>query len=238
MTYDDDTLILYYYGEGLDRVERARIDGALRDDPTLALRYVELTATLDRLRMPADVQPPATAVHRWQTGLARAARLETGAARRPWWHAWPLRAGAAFALLAALAVGVDGWRHGDPEPDDALVAVQPAPTPPAIASSLERGIQLHLRQTGALVDALASTDVDRRRTALADALQRNRVYERSADARDNERLARILRAFDAPLSRLADARIDASTFQTERERLAFELNAVESRLAQSPGRYL
>lgn len=235
----DDELILHYYGDGLDDDARARVEAALRDDPALVLRYLELTAALDRLRMAPDVQPPPAAVRRWQTGLARVARLETADPARRWWRAWPVRAGAAFAALAALAIALHPPSRTGPGTGTIAPPTVSAPAASAHdASALARGVLTHLRETSTLVGALATRENGSRHSALAAALQRNRAYERRAESRDDERLARLLRAFETPLVRLTDTQIDTPAFEAERERLAFELDVVQARLAQSPHRHL
>lgn len=238
MNHDDDTLILYYYGDGLDAAERARIDAALRDDPALALRYLELTAMLARLRLAPEVEPPPAAVHRWQTSVARAARLETAAS--PPASRWRLRLAFAGAALAAavLAIGLIARLPIEPPSAPPPFAAQPAPTERAgAATPLQRGVQAHLQETGQLIDRLAGNG-ERHGAALADAIERNRAYQRSAERHDAERLARLLRAFEPALERLADADTDRPTFEAERERLAFELGVAESGLAHAPARFL
>ena len=43
----DDELLLYYYRDGLDAAERARIGAALSEQPELAQRMQALVARLD-----------------------------------------------------------------------------------------------------------------------------------------------------------------------------------------------
>lgn len=237
MNHDDDILILYYYGDGLDAAERARIEAALRDEPALALRYLELTAMLARLRIAPEVEPPPAAVHRWQSSLARAARLDTAAsAPAPRWRLRLAFAGATLAA-AALAIGLIARAPVEPPTAPPTLAAQPPAERAPVASPLQRGVQAHLQETGRLVALLAGNG----RThgaALADAIERNRAYERRAEEHDAERLARLLRAFEPALQRLADADTDRFTFEAERERLAFELGVAESGLAHAPARFL
>ena len=56
---NDETLILYYYEDGLDEAGRARVAAELARDPALAERYRALCRSLEHLREPPDVEVPA-----------------------------------------------------------------------------------------------------------------------------------------------------------------------------------
>ena len=76
----DDDLLLYYYRDGLDPTERARVATALARDPELAQRLHRLVAQLDTAAEMPDVPVPAHIQQRWQAALT--ARARSGRARR------------------------------------------------------------------------------------------------------------------------------------------------------------
>ena len=55
----DDELLLYYYRDGLDAAERARIGAALSEQPELAQRMQALVARLDAAAAMPEVPVPA-----------------------------------------------------------------------------------------------------------------------------------------------------------------------------------
>ena len=66
----DDDLLLYYYRDGLDATERARIGTALAEQPELAQRLHRLVAQLDTAaetpEVPVpDAHPATLAERRW-----------------------------------------------------------------------------------------------------------------------------------------------------------------------------
>lgn len=248
---DDDALILYHYDDGLTAVERARIETALREDPVLALRYLTLTAELAELHVTREVPSPPQALQRWRTSLERAARLEASAPARSGWRSrfgrtdaasapahpvWWSHLGAASAALALLTIGIGiGTRlHVGDEP--APIAVQSVPASSSMLTPLQRGVQAHLRDAQAELVALNAGDAERRSALLAEIIERNRLYERAAQAQNAERLARVLRAFEPVLLSLADERTDSQTFEAERAQLAFELGVMQTKLVHTPSK--
>ena len=55
----DDELLLYYYRDGLDAADRARIGAALSEQPELARRMQALVARLDAAAASPEVPVPA-----------------------------------------------------------------------------------------------------------------------------------------------------------------------------------
>ena len=77
----DDELLLYYYRDGLDAAERARIGAALSEQPELAQRLQALVARLDAAAAMPEVPVPAHTQQRWQAALERAANNADDACR-------------------------------------------------------------------------------------------------------------------------------------------------------------
>ena len=70
----DDELLLYYYRDGLDAAERARIGAALSEQPELAQRMQGLVARLDAAAAMPEVPVPAAGA------AALASRIGAGSA--------------------------------------------------------------------------------------------------------------------------------------------------------------
>jgi hypothetical protein len=234
MNIDDDTLILYIYNDGLSAEQRLCVENALRDDQTVARRHRDLAAGLAALRADDEaIEAPAAAVHRWQTGLARAARVEASKPGVP--SPWRLWLGGAIAAVAVLAVGLS-MRTSGPAPDEAPFVLAPPAADRLMddggtSSSLRRGIQVHLIAAAHQLDQLPAMDAARQAEVIAGLIGSNRAYQRAADDQKADRLARALRAFEPGLRSLAAADTDSPTFRAERERLTFELGIVHARLA-------
>jgi len=94
----DDDLLLYYYRDGLDPTERARVATALARDPELAQRLHRLVAQLDTAAEMPDVPVPAHIQQRWQAALTARARPRSS-----------FRWQAIAATVALLAVLLPEW---------------------------------------------------------------------------------------------------------------------------------
>src|SRR4051812_32128393 len=100
----DDDLLLYYYRDGQDAAERARIGAALAQQPELAQRLHRLVARLDAAAAIPDVPVPAAVQQRWHAALEQAARRPTTEAPRAPRHANIRWLAAAAAVLVALTM--------------------------------------------------------------------------------------------------------------------------------------
>ena len=72
----DEQLILYYYRDGQDADERARIGKALADSPELAQRLHRLVERLDAAAATPEVPVPAETMQRWRNALEVSARSQ------------------------------------------------------------------------------------------------------------------------------------------------------------------
>ena len=236
---NDDDLILYYYGDGLDEGERAAIENALEHDAALAARYRELRLSLERFDQGPVIPPPAQAVARWHRSIERAAA--GGRAARPAGRAWHLPSFAwgavAAALVGAVAIGIYLEDRGPPATPvaDTTVKVPTGIQPPlaqAMPVSFSRGVQVHLRESRQGIIRLAA-DPDADRTLLVmDILRQNRLFEQAARDNGSEDIARVLRAFEPVLLRLASEDVSEEDAAALRAKLAFELNVMLTKMAQ------
>jgi uncharacterized membrane-anchored protein YhcB (DUF1043 family) len=179
-----------------------------------------------------DIHPaPRHLVRQWHDAIDVAAALERGRTEpRP--AAW--RVGSVFwgmAVTAALLVGVaigflvanDVDRHGP------LTTVEYQLAPDAIPAAFTRGLEQHFRNSR---DELSRIDGDENSTTLVLRLiEQNRLFEVAAEKNNAPQLARVLRAFEPILLRLAATDIAPEDAQALRAQLSFELNVMLTKLA-------
>jgi hypothetical protein len=234
----DDKLILYYYDDGLSRKEKQQIESALANDAEFASRYQELRRQLsgfDEGEIPAV---PTHVTQRWHDSIDRAARMENNALSKPasgfnflsfFWGA---------AITASLAVGVaigvyisGGGETAPPAMNDLIVDATPN-VPTVIPAAFTRGLQVHLRDSQRNISTLSlQSDADRA-LLIMDILEQNRLFERAAERKNSPKLARVLRAFEPILVRLAADDLAPEDAEALRAQLAFELNVMLTKLAR------
>ena len=229
---NDETLTLYYYDDGLTSEERQAVAEALLADQALTERYAALCERLDGWRNPVNAEPPSHALQQWHDSIDRAAQLEAAAPRRPGsFHLLSFAWGGALVAAIALAIGLylSGGPDVAPTPDNPVadVAGQPATAVPA---SFTRGLQIHLRHSRAELAELTDETQADRYLLLLQIIQQNRVFERAADSNNAHDIARLLRAFEPILLRLASDEIAPADAEELRAQLTFELKALLTKL--------
>ncbi len=130
-----------------------------------------------------------------------------------------------MAVTAALALGIGiGFFAGD----NGTTVNAPAPVESSVAFS--RGLQYHLRDSRAqLVSLEEETDAT---MLVLDIIAQNRLYEAAAEKNNSPRVARVLRAFEPILLRLAADDIAPEDAAALRDQLAFELDVMLTKLAR------
>lgn len=230
----DEDLLLYHYNDGLQAAERARISAALRTDPELNARLHLLLADIEAVASQSVVVAPAATRARWTARLnaAAAAEMRPGRSRRSTsWRSWAL----ALAGCTSLTIGIGiGQRM---QPQDTVVPVDVAAVDGVSnATGFERGLRLHLAETERLLVGLDSADATTRADLLAEVIEQNRLFERAAMLANEDRLARVLRSFDALLREMADESADPQSLRMQGEQLDFELSVMQTKLAQVPSK--
>ena len=227
---NDDILTLYYYNDGLTERERRNVEAALDSDPAIADRYRSLCAELDGLAaQPIPDAPPGLAP-RLHDLLDRSAERMTVLEPRRRFHPGSFFWGAAVAASLAIGVAIGIFVSND------ATTVAPeltASSPSGEASTaLSRGLLVHFRDSR---DALATLDVatnGERDQLIMNIVQQNRLFERMATQSDSQDLARVLRAFEPILIKLASEDISPEEAAKLQSQLAFELNIVLTKLSQ------
>ncbi len=237
----EDKLILYYYDDGLSEDEKRALCAALDRDDVLAARYRQL-----ELELGALAEAPATALpedvrQRLHATLDRAADLERGkaAVRRPrsHWTSFFVGAGLATAIAGALLVAIVP-RLQDP----ALPASAPVPVAAERATSgtepvFARAMQVYFQDSRAELEGLPDGGNGERTALIMDLVTQNRVFTKLALQNGAPDLARVLRAFEPILTRLAADDITAEESEALRAKLAFELNVMLTKLTREASEY-
>lgn len=170
-------------------------------------------------------QPGPHVVQQWHAAIDEAAALERGRRQEPR-RSRRVHAGLfGLAVTAALALGIGIGMFLD-EPD---IAVTPSETI-AGSDAFSRGLQHHLRDSRAqLVNFDQETDAT---LLVLEIIAQNRLYESAAEQNDAPQIARVLRAFEPILLRLAADNIAPEDAAALRDQLAFELNVMLTKLAR------
>jgi len=233
----DEKLILYYYDDGLSDRERQEVETALSEDTVLAARYAELRDRLSELAKTEDQPAPAHAVHRWHDSIDRAARLENGkqATLASPFSFMSFFWGAAITAALATGIGIGVYFSGNsavaPVIDDTFVQTMPLPER-ATPVAFTRGLQVHLRDSRRELARLPTESNADRALLIMGIIEQNRLYERTAEQKDSPKLARVLRAFEPILIRLAAEDLAPEDEEALRAQLAFELNVMLTKLSR------
>lgn len=228
----DDELTLYFYDDGLLPARRAELTQRLRSDLDLARRYQQLRAELAALPPADERQPSPAARARWKLRLDQRAAAPA-AAHAPHW-----RLAFAGATLVLLGVAVGTRLVEAPS----VAAPAPAPSVAAAAEgadaapALSRGLSSYLGDARLVLADLPADDPQRRRQLVAEVIEQNRMYARAAQAQGDERLARVLRAFEPVLLALAEPPSAAEGDLGARSQIDFELGILQTKLARSPSK--
>jgi hypothetical protein len=238
MIMNDDILTLYYYKDGLAESELLQVQSALEKDAALRARYEQLCKDLARLDAPDTVSIPADVTARWHDSIDRAARLErqrqqpAGRVLHTPSFAWGTVVTA--ALVVGIGLGFYLSEHRGPEPpiDPGMVVdVTPEMHSPSVAFA--RGLQVHLRESRQELAALPPDAGEERAMLIMHMIQQNRLFERAAEQSDAGDLARVLRAFEPILMRLAANDMAPEDAEALQAQLAFELNVMLTKLGKN-----
>ena len=177
-------------------------------------------------------EAPAHLKQQWHAAIDQAAALDRGRAPIPRerWHPssffWGMAVSAAIAVGVALGVFVSDDAMDTPAPYVVENSTQPDATP----VSFTRGLQHHFRSSAKqLADLDGSEDAAMLVLRL---VEQNRLFETAADQNNAPQLARVLRAFEPILLRLAATDIAPEDAEALKAQLSFELNVMLTKLAK------
>ena len=231
---NDDTLVLYYYDDGLSSQERRDVEAAIAADESVRARYEELRLRLDLLDTGSDVAAPTHMVQRWHDSIDRAAQREHVPAKSKSspFNAMSFFWGAAVSAALAVGIGIGVIMSGSPVPVELapiVTNVDPV-TSSTVPGAFARGVQVHFRNTQQNIAAMSGDTVEDRTLLVMRIIQQNRLFERAAEQNDSAGLARVLRAFEPILLRLAADDIAPEDADALRRQLEFELNVMLTKL--------
>ena len=228
----DDDLLLYYYRDGLDADERARIGAALSEQPELAQRLHRLVAKLDTAAAIPEVPVPAHTERRWLDALQRAAQSDvtrTTRQERRFFTNVRWQAAAATIAILALVFTIELAMRSAPGP---AAEHATATTESDAASAYERGLRWHLASTEQRLARLDSTQPDERALLIESIIAQNRLYALAAERAGEPELARVLRAFTPVLESLEEDGAESAASSVAQ--LSFELRVMQARLRAVP----
>jgi hypothetical protein len=226
----DDELILYLYDE-LTAADRREVESRLRSDPDLASRLEVLRREFADWKSAAPTSAPADMVQRWHDSIDSAAAREHAATGRPRGtfsfasFAW----GAAVTAALALGIGIGAWFSGRPTllPTAAVpVAATQTARPLQQDGAFARGLQVHFRDAQRDLSSIPVEAAADRTELVMQLIRQNRLFERAAEENGSDNLARVLRAFEPILLRLASEDIAPEDAEDLRKQLAFELRVM------------
>jgi anti-sigma factor RsiW len=233
----DDKLILYFYDDGLSTEEKRQIEAALENDEDLAARYRELQGQLSAFVEDKTPAVPDHVAQRWHDSIDRAACMERDALRKrgngfnPLSFFWGAAITASLVVGIAIGIYISGGASTTPALNDRVVDYR-TNSPTVIPTAFTRGLQVHLRDSQRGIASLPTqSDADRAQLIL-DILAQNRLFERAAEQKNSPQLARVLRAFEPILVRLAATDTAPEDVEALRAQLTFELNVMLTKLAR------
>ena len=231
---NEETLTLYYYAE-LDEAERRAVEQALAGDPALARRYRELSRQLDTLGKVESHSAPSHVVARWHDVIDRAAAREAAAARQPRqsFHPGSFFWGSAVAASLAVGIAIGVYVTGG--------SIDPVDTPSVAnlhdpvserGNAFSRGLLVHFQESRNQLSGLSPEANGERSELIMSIIQQNRLFARMAKQNDAQDLARVLRALEPVLVKLAAEDVTADEAARLQSQLAFELNIVLTKLSR------
>jgi hypothetical protein len=223
----DDDLLLYYYRDGLDAAERARIGAALAEQPELAQRLHKLVGRLDAAAAIPEVPVPDATQQRWRAALDQAALGQPATAAPATRNRFAKYQWLAAAAAVVLAFVVVPQLTRQPPRQTVDTAPPPAATGGG-ASAYERGLKTHLADTEQQLASLESASPEDRKRLVTTIIEQNRMFALAAEKAGEPQLARVLRAFSPVLENLQQEGGDTSGSVAQ---LAFELRVMQGRLS-------
>jgi hypothetical protein len=181
----------------------------------------------EALGLDREIAAPSHMKQRWHDSIELAAQNELHAQKAaarsfsPMSFFW----GAAVTTALVIGIGIGVFLSAGPESIDAnqyVVANR--------EGAFGRVMQAHLRDTR---DEIANMPIDMtedRSLLVLQIIQQNRLFEQAAERNDADGLARVLRAFEPILMKLAAADITPEEAAALREQLAFELKVMLTKL--------
>jgi len=242
----EQQLILYYYDDGLTPQEKQAISRALQTDAMLAARYRDLFNSLNELQVETHEATPTHIKPQWHELIGREAQLERQSLQkleRPQhWLGWA----ASLATMLVLGIAVGIWLQPATTslqvPERGLVELSPKGQTPKLqpaeigSTAFTRAVQFYLDGQQTELAGMGDKGAEANQLILLQIIAQNRLIERAAVANNAPELARLMRAFEPVLFKLADKSTSPDESAALQRQLAFELQAVLTKLQQAPSK--
>ncbi len=226
----DEQLAFYYYNDGLHAKERQAISNALAIDPDLGERYRQLSTDLIMLDDIGEAQPPTDMVERWHETIRRSAARSEVANTQSRFHSWSFLWGVAVTAALAIGIGIGTFYSSSP--------TMQTPTQTYTASdeneqtAFVRSLRVHLQESEADLINLTVQSPASKADLVIEIIEQTRLFERAAVQNNEHGVARVLRAFELVLIRIAAEDTSSEDAEALREKLLFELNIMLTKLSQ------
>lgn len=188
----------------------------------------------DELNLAKEIPAPADMQRRWHDSIDRAVRHEYAMRPEP---ARPFNFtsffwGAAVTAALVAGIGIGAFFTAGPTAiqPNSIVAQNTSTANSAVPGAFTRSLRVHLRDTQQNIASMPIESAEDRTLLVLQIIQQNRIFERAAEQNSSDGLARVLRAFEPILLRLAADNIAAEDADTLREQLAFELRVMLTKL--------
>lgn len=177
---------------------------------------------------------PEHVVQQWHVAIDEAAATERGRQRqnRQDWHPTSFFWGVAVTAALAIGVGIGFLIANDSDMEFSntpTVAVSNSANSQRVPVAFTRGLQVHFRDSRKTLASLS--DGADSAALIQQLIEQNRMFEAAAERNAAPKLARVLRAFEPILLRLAASDIAPEDAEALRAQLAFELNVMLTKLA-------
>jgi len=221
---NEDTLILYYFNDGLSDRERRQVETAINTDTAVSAQYKALCRQLNDLSETDAQAVPSHTLQRWHDTIDRAARqthIRQQQRPRPF-HMFSFAWGAAITAALAIGIGIGVYMAGGETNTPMIEVANVGPSASnVVPASFTRGVRVHLQDARQGLAGL-SLDADSDRILLILKAERN----------NSQSVARVLRAFEPILLRLAADDITPEDAEALRAQLAFELKVMLTKLSR------
>ena len=243
----EETLTYYYYDDGLSVEQRGEVEAALKTDAQLVAQYAILSSELDQLTFDDEAPVSELLVQRLHKSIGSAKDheaskfdgtiqlTESSGFRKPNVMASRITAIAASLILT---FGI-GTYYFESAQNKALVfnTVVSEQAAERLSTPFLRGLQVHLRNARLELDRGVlpeKADSSVRYQALLAVAGQNRMFEKAAELNNASGLARVLRAFEPSLLRLAEQDLSPEQARALHAKLAFEIDVMLTKLSRSP----
>ena len=188
------------------------------------------------LELDKVIAAPAHMRQRWHQSIDAAAERETAKLRnsRQGFSAMSFIWGAAITAALAICIGIGLFVAGKPRSVETFdhVVQQPPSAGPARNASFSRAFQVHLRDAQRNIATIPGSSAEERALLALQIVQQNRLFMQAAELNDADNLARVLRAFEPILLRLAADDIAPEDAEALRAQLAFEMKIMLTKLGR------